>query len=128
LERSLDYYAKAIATQDPEWASRARYGAGQTAEKMSQSIRNALANSDRSSDDDSRSMQDQAQRWQSLAQEFFSQNLLARNKEPHRYKDSVWMEKSAMKLSGMAAGGPKTEEKTEVPASVGTSTPYMWSH
>jgi len=128
LERSLDYYAKAIATQDPEWASRARYGAGQTAEKMSQSIRNVLANRDRPSDGDSRSMQDQAQRWQSLAQEFFSQNLLARNKEPHRYKDSVWMEKSAMKISGMAPGGPKTEEKAEVPASVGTSTPYMWSH
>lgn len=128
LERSLQYYAKAIATQDPEWATRARYGAGQTAEKMSQSLRTALARRDRSGDGDSRSLQDQAQRWQSLAQEYFSQNLLARNKEPHRYKDSVWIEKSAMKLSGMAPGGPKTEEKTEVPASVGTSTPYMWSH
>ncbi|WP_141731114.1 hypothetical protein [Oligoflexus tunisiensis] len=128
LERSLAYYAKAIATQDPEWATRARFGAGQTAEKMSQSIRNVLAQRDRSRDDNSRSLQDQAQRWQSLAQEYFSQNLLVRNKEPHRYKDSVWIEKSAMKLSGMAPGGPKTEEKIEVPASVGTSTPYMWSH
>jgi tetratricopeptide (TPR) repeat protein len=128
LERSLNYYAKAIATQDPEWATRARYGAGQTAERMSQSLRHALARRDRSQDSESRTLQDQAQRWQSLAQEYFSQNLLVRNKEPHRYKDSVWVEKSALKLSGMATGAPKTEEKTEVPASVGTSTPYMWSH
>ncbi len=129
LERSLNLYAKAIATQDPEWATRARFGAGQTAEKMSQTIRNALARRERvNTNGDSQSMGDQAQRWQSLAQEYFSQNLLARNREPHRYKNSVWIEKSAMKISGMAQGGPKTEEKTEVPASVGTTTPYMWSH
>ncbi len=129
LEKSLEFYAKAIATQDPEWATRARYGAGQTAEKMSQSIRNSLASRSRSSRDaDGPALNEQAQRWQGLAQEYFSQNLLARSREPHRYKDSVWIEKSAMKLSGIAPTSAKTEEKAEVPASVGTSTPYMWSH
>ncbi|MCX6130939.1 MAG: hypothetical protein NTX25_18015, partial [Proteobacteria bacterium] len=48
LEKSLALYGKAIASQDPEWASRARYGAGQSAEQMSQSIRSTLAKQERS--------------------------------------------------------------------------------
>lgn len=128
LEKSLEHYSRAIQSRDPEWSSRARYGAGQLAEQMAQEIKSALA---KTQDDlkaaESKTLADQAERWQKLAQEYFSQNVLAKHREPHRYKESVWMERSAMRVSGLQSKGSNAERE-EVPAALGSSQPFQWSH
>ncbi len=128
LDQSLQYYNRAIQSKDPEWSSRARYGAGQLAETMSQNIKSALAkNNSELSAGESKSFFEQSQRWQKLSQEYFSQNILARHREPYRYKNSVWMERSALKIPGLQAreGG---SDPSEVPSAMGASQPFQWSH
>lgn len=128
LEKSLKHFNRAIQTRDPEWSSRARYGAGQLAEQMAQQMKTALAkNGDDLSAGESKTFGEQADRWQKLAQEYFSQNILARHREPHRYKDSVWMERSALRVSGLG-NKEKAHIDSEVPAALGPSQPFQWSH
>lgn len=121
IDRSLKFYNKAIAADDSEWSARARYGAASLAEGMSQSIRNAIAKRKVQGSD---TLKEQAQRWQTLAQQYHSQNLLARQKDPSL--NNAWIERSALKISGLQ---PIPETKSsDVPASLDTTQPYQWSH
>lgn len=122
IDRSLQYYNKAIAAQDPEWSSRARYGAATLAESMSHSIRNAIA---KRAVEGSDSLKEQATRWQTLAQQYHSQNLLARQKDPSL--NNSWIERSALKISGLQPI-PESKSSGDIPASLDTTQPYQWSH
>ncbi len=131
LEKCLEAYNKAIQTQDPQWASRSRYGAGQAADNMAQVVKSSVARSKYPiPESEAGRLKDQAQRWQGLAQQYFSQNLMARQKEPHRYKDSLWIERSAMKVAGYKAKDTDQglTSAVEIPTSLGPSQPYQWSH
>lgn len=131
LERCLQAYNKVINIKDPDWASRARYAAGQATEGMAQSIKTALAKSRQAmANNEENRLREQANRWQGLAQEYFSQNILAKHREPHRFKDSIWMARSAMKVSGYKEKDSPSEgaSQLEIPASMGPSQPYQWSH
>lgn len=131
LERTLEAYNKVIAVKDPNWSSRARYGAGQAADNMSQALKTSLAKVQRElGSAESTRIDEQSQRWQSLAQQYYSQNILARHREPYRYKDSVWMARSAMKVAGYKEkdNEGKASANLEIPTSLGPSQPYQWSH
>jgi tetratricopeptide (TPR) repeat protein len=129
FEKSLQYYNQAIQSRDPEWSSRARYGAGQLAENLAQTIKNALAKDERAAPGAGQfALEEQSKRLQSLAQQYYSQNLLARQREPHRFKDSVWIERSAMKVAGFNRSSDLDDREAAVPTSLGPSQPLQWSH
>ena len=123
LEESLKLYNKAIAADDSEWSSRARFNAAQLAENMSQALRSALAKQDKKYD---RTLDEQATRWLQVSQQYHTQNLMARQKDPYRYRDVVWIERSALKASGLQ---PQREPANRsVPSALDTTQPYQWSH
>ena len=123
LEESLKLYNKAIAADDSEWSSRARFNAAQLAENMSQAIRNVISKSDSKTD---RTLDDQAKRWLQVSQQYHTQNLMARQKDPYRYRDIVWIERSALKASGLQ---PQLEPASRsLPSALDTTQPYQWSH
>jgi tetratricopeptide (TPR) repeat protein len=123
LEESLKLYNKAIAADDSEWSSRARFNAAQLAENMSQAIRTAMAKGSAKED---RSLDEQARRWVQVSQQYHTQNLMARQKDPYRYRDVVWIERSALKASGLQ---PQVEPASRnLPSALDTTQPYQWSH
>ncbi len=123
LEESLRLYNKAIAADDAEWSSRARFNAAQLAENMSQSMRKTLAKHEQKYD---HTLDEQAQRWLQVSQQYHTQNLMARQKDPYRYRDIVWIERSALKASGLQ---PQLESTVRsLPNALNTTQPYQWSH
>jgi outer membrane protein assembly factor BamD (BamD/ComL family) len=122
LEESLSLFNKAIAADDSEWSSRARFRAAELAETMSQSIRSQVAKGSKPDP----ILTEQARRWLQVSQQYHTQNLLARQKEPFKYKDVVWIERSALKASGLQ---PQVEPSSRnLPSALDTTQPYQWSH
>lgn len=122
LEASLAFYNKAIDADDAEWSSRARFKAAELAENMSQAIRSQLAKSEGRNPN----LAEQAKRWLQVSQQYHTQNLLARQKDPYRFKDVVWVERSALKASGLQ---PQVEPASRnLPSALDTTQPYQWSH
>lgn len=123
FEAGLSYYNKAIDADDAEWSSRARFRAADLAETMSQDIRAKLAKSEGRNDPQ---LSEQAKRWLQVSQQYHTQNLLARQKDPYRFKDVVWIERSALKASGLQ---PQVEPASRnLPSALDTTQPYQWSH
>lgn len=123
LEKSLAFYNKAISADDAEWSSRARFKAAQLAETMSHSIQSILAKSEGKVD---HNLGEQAKRWLQVSQQYHTQNLMARQKDPYRFKDVVWIERSALKASGLQ---PQVEPAARnLPSALDTTQPYQWSH
>jgi hypothetical protein len=73
-----------------------------------------------------RTLDEQARRWVQVSQQYHTQNLMARQKDPYRYRDVVWIERSALKASGLQ---PQVEPASRsLPSALDTTQPYQWSH
>ncbi len=123
LEASLTFYNKAIDSEDPEWGSRARFQAAALAESISHNIRKTLAKGANRADPN---LLEQSKRWLQVSQQYHTQNLMARQKDPYKFKDVVWVERSALKASGLQ---PQVEPASRnLPSAFDTAQPYQWSH
>ncbi len=129
LETALNNYNKAIQTESPEWAGRSRYAAGDISEKMAVSSKNLAAKVTQNINGKTpESFKIQSERWEKLSKEYYGQNILAKNREPDQYRNSIWVERSAMKVVGAKPSKPVMDPDGEVPSAMAVSQPYQWSH
>ena len=130
FEKLVTYFDRAALSGHPEWSTRARYQLAESCERFSDEVtaidsqlkldkKFGLANKLK--------LPASAKRLQMMAKKYYSSNLLARNKDPKRFKNSAWVKKSAIKLNGYTNTDVKVQRDHQLPEAAHLDLPHQWS-
>lgn len=120
-------YDKAIKSGHPEWASRARYRAGEAAEELAGEVASIPAHAQEPLQEKVKQRyQEITEHLRAVAQKYHSSNALASSRDPKRHKDNEWIKRSSLRLE--TQDPQKTDSKREMlPAAIHLDLPYQWS-
>ncbi|SMF72854.1 tetratricopeptide repeat protein [Pseudobacteriovorax antillogorgiicola] len=127
FERLYAAYSTSIKSGHPTWASQSRYYLGQSAENFSREINEALMADDKLKSGTRKRIKNHAIRFQQLAKQFYSENIMERNRKPKDYRHNPWVKKSMIKLAGFHDNKLLRINDEKLPYSMGTLMPQQWS-
>lgn len=129
FEDLVSGYDKAAAAGDPKWAARSRFQLAVSAQSFAEEIAGIPNKTDESLSLRSQSRyKSTIDRLQAMARKYHSSNVLAAQKDPGRYKDNEWIEKSSLRLTGETSQMPTGSRRRDVvPTAVQDNMPMQWS-
>lgn len=129
FEDLVSGYDKAAAAGDPKWAARSRFQLAISAQAFADEIAGIPNKTEENLSLRSQNRyKSTVERLQAMARKYHSSNVLAAQKDPGRYKDNEWVEKSSLRLTGAASQLPTGARRREViPTAVQDNMPMQWS-
>jgi hypothetical protein len=130
FEELVSGYDKAAAAGDPRWAARSRYQLATAAQSFADEIAGIPNKTE-----ENQTLRSQnrykatVDRLQAMARKYLSTNVLAARKDPTKYKDNEWIDKSSRQLGGEDAAslGGAAKRTEVVPTAVQDNMPLQWS-
>lgn len=129
FEDLVSGYDKAAAAGDPRWSARARYQLASSAAAFADEIAGIPNKTEENLSLRSQNRyKSTVDRLQAMSRKYYSTNVLAARKDPARYKDNEWVEKSSYQLSNDESAPPENGRRRElIPTSVQDNMPMQWS-
>ena len=135
ISRKMNYYEElvknyntAIRGGSPKWTSMSRFRIGEAGEELADEIANIYRSPNSNLKvNDERQMKQFVSRLRNTAKKYYSDNVLARNKDPAAFKRNHWIDRSHVKLSGYHALSNKYTIDDELPIAGNILVPQQWS-
>ena len=120
-------YNQAATANSPKWSSQARFRIASAAHDLADDIHSIPVKTQaKLSPTTKEKFKLQADRLRRLAKKYYSANLLARRKEPQRYRSNPWIKKSAVRLKSFTQFEYRPSQDYATPSALSMDLPQQW--
>ena len=113
-------YEKAIAAKHKDWTPRARFMVAEGADRLADELAGIPGKVDTPLPDKTRErLESMVVRLRKIARKHHGRNLIARSKDPAKYKGNTWIRKSSIKMNNVQNPDAPRRFEDELPPAVG---------